>query len=296
MKTYVIIGATGNTGKPIAAGLLAKGHRVRALTRDAAKARDLADQGAEVVVGRSDDPAVLTKAFQGADAVYAMLPPEVGSADLRASQASHTRAIEGALRAVQVRHAVTLSSVGAHLAEGSGVVLGLHRMEEALSAVPGLNVLHLRPTYFMENTLSMAGMARHMGVLGSPVKADLPMTMIATRDIAEVALRRLLALDFAGSNVLHLLGQRDLTYAEVAKVYGAAIGRDLPYVEFSYEDARKAMLAMGLGGSFVDLLLEFVRALNSGRVGEQAVRTPETTTPTSIEEFATVFKAAYDAA
>lgn len=73
---YVIMGATGNTGKPLALALLNAGKKVRVLSRDAEKAKDLVNKKAELLVGDSSDSNFLTKAFTGTDAVYALVPPD----------------------------------------------------------------------------------------------------------------------------------------------------------------------------------------------------------------------------
>lgn len=295
MRTYVITGATGHTGKPIAKGLLEQGHTVRIISRNAEKAKELTDLGAILFEGEQKDVALLKRAFQGADAVYAMIPFEAGAPDYLAMQIAHASAMAQAIQATGVKFAVTLSSVGAHMPEGAGVVQGLEKMEKLFNAVPGLNVRHLRASYFMENTLAQAGAIKFMGVMASPVRADLKIPMVATRDIAAVGLKRLLALDFTGSSFEYILGQRDVTYNEVASVLGKAIGRpDLAYVAVSYEDGKNAMVGMGMGVSVVDRMMEFVKAMNDGLALAEATRTPENTTPTSIEDFAPVFKAVFE--
>ncbi len=188
-----------------------------------------------------------------------------------------------------------MSSQGAHLESGSGVVLGLHKMEKIFDNVKGLNTLHLRPSYFMENTLGMVGLIKEAGIMGSPLKADLSMPVIATGDIAEYASKRLLALDFEGHNVQDLLGARNVNYNEMAKVYGAAIGKpDLNYVEFPYADFKQSLMGqMGASENVADNYNEFIQAVNEGKITE-AKRTEESTTPTTIEEFAHTFKYVYD--
>jgi uncharacterized protein YbjT (DUF2867 family) len=168
MKKYVILGATGHTGKPVAIGLLAQKHQVRVVTRDASKAADLAALGAEVMVGESNDVAVLKKAFAGYDAAYLLIPAVYTSPDFSAAQATYTKAFAEALKGSSVKHVVTLSSVGAHLPEGAGVVQGLQHMEKTLNELTGINILHLRATYFLENSLSMVGLIRHMGIWDRP--------------------------------------------------------------------------------------------------------------------------------
>jgi hypothetical protein len=63
-------------------------------------------------------------------------------------------AIVTAVKNSGVKNVVSLSSVGTHIEEFSGVVYGLRYLEQKLNAIENLNALHLRPTYFMENTFS----------------------------------------------------------------------------------------------------------------------------------------------
>jgi uncharacterized protein YbjT (DUF2867 family) len=295
MKTYVITGATGHTGKPIALGLLEKGHNVRIISRSAEKAKELTSKGAMLFQGDGLDVSLLKKAFEGADAVYAMIPFDAGSADYTGSQVAHAQAIAEALNGSSVKHVVTLSSVGAHLREGAGVVQGLQRMEEIFDAIPGIHMLHLRAGYFLENQLGMVQMVKMMGILGSPVRSDLKIPMVATKDIAAVGLKHLLSLDFTGKGHVYVLGARDYTYDEIASIYGAAIGRpDLKYMQFPYPDAKQAMMMMGMGESVVDRMMEFVKAMNEGKVTTHHERTAGNTTPTTAEEFAHIFRAVYE--
>lgn len=291
---YVITGATGNTGKVITSTLLEAGKKVRIIGRDAEKAKELTENGAELFKGSTDDVELLKKAFDGATAVYAMLPFGIQAEDYRAFQQKHTRAIAEAMEACKVKYVVSLSSQGAHLESGSGVVLGLHKMEQLFNRIEGLNTLHLRPGYFMENTLSMVGLIKEAGIMGSPIKGDLSMPVIATKDIANYAAKRLLALDFEGHNFQDLLGAQNETYFEMAKVYGTSIGiPDLNYVEFSYEDFKSAFMSMGASESVADNLNEFIERLNAGEIviSEHNI---ENTTPTTIEEFAQTFSYVYN--
>jgi uncharacterized protein YbjT (DUF2867 family) len=131
--------------------------------------------------------------------------------------------------------------------------------------------------------------------MGSPVKGDLTMTVIATQDIAAYAAKRLLSMDFKGKGIQYLLGQREVTYNEIAKMFGKAIGKpDLAYVEFPYEGLKQALLGMGASESLADSMNTFIKKLNEGKVSADAKRTPESTTPTTIEEFSKTFAHVYN--
>lgn len=295
MKTYVIIGATGHTGKPIALGLLEHGHTVRIIARNTAKTKDLTDKGAVLFQGDISDTDFLRKAFEGADALYTLLAMDTQSADFYSTQVKQATAVAEALKTSTIMHVVSLSSIGAHLPSGAGVVQGLQKMEELYNTIPGINILYLRAGYFLENGLGMAGMVRMMNILGTPVRADLQVPMVATKDIAAVALKHLLALDFTGKTHEYVLGARDYTYNEIVSIYGNAIGKpDLRYIQFPYDDAKRAFVMMGMGESFTDRMIEFVKAMNEGQALSAHVRTPENTTPTTAEEFALLFRDAYE--
>ena len=291
---YVITGATGNTGKIIASTLLDAGKQVRIIARDSEKAKDLTAKGAQLFQGSTNDVELLKKAFAGVNTVYAIIPTNMQAADYTAFQMEHVNAIAEAIEACNVKNVVALSSQGAHISGGSGIILGLHNMEERFSQIEGLNTLNLRPCYFMENTLGMVSLIKDAGIMGTPIKADLSFPIIATKDIADYAAKRLLALDFEGNNYQDLLGARNVTYAEIAKVYGKAIGKpDLNYVQFPYEDFKGAFMGMGASESVADKMNEFLVRVNAGEIFI-AERNAESTNPTTIEEFSQTFSYIYN--
>src|SRR6202043_3906937 len=187
---YVILGASGNTGSIIADSLLSKGKKVRVVGRDAGRLQPFVRQGADAFTGDVSDAAALTKAFSGARAAYLLLPPITSRED----QERESDAIAQAVTESGLRYAVHLSSYGAHVPEGTGPVAGLHASEQKLNAISGLNVLHLRAGFFMENQLAAIGMIHGKGILGTALESDRKLPMIATRDIGDYAAKRLLDL------------------------------------------------------------------------------------------------------
>lgn len=295
MKTYVITGATGNTGLPLAEALLDAGHQVRIIARRAERAAKLTEKGAILFAGDSKDAALLARAFEGADAAYIMIPFDAQTPDYYQSQKDHVDAVVKAIQESRLRYAVTLSSIGAHMPEGNGVVQGLYYMEQALNAIEDLNVKHLRAGYFLENTLMQAGTLKHMGIMGSPVRADLPIPMVATKDISATAVKFLLDLDFTGNSIHYVAGAKDYSYTEIASIYGKIIGKeDVNYVQFPYDQAAQAMMQMGMGESVVTRLNEFVKAMNEGQILTDFVRDASNTTPTTAEQFAGIFKTVFE--
>lgn len=283
---FAITGATGNTGSVIAAKLLARGENVRVIGRDAGRLAGLAQKGAEAFVADVTDAAALTKAFTGAKAVYAMIPTNAASPDVSGYQERVSDALVTAIKNAAVGHAVVLSSVGADKPEKTGPVVGLHNLEKKLSSVAALHALYIRAGYFMQNTLAQIAVIKNFGVLGGPLRADLPVAMIAARDIGDWAAEELLRLSFIGKQARELLGQRDVTYQEVASVIGKAIGKpNLTYSQFSPQLIKPALLQSGMSSSMADLLLEMSEALNSGYMAPLEPRSAQNSTPIRIETF-----------
>jgi len=291
---YAITGATGNTGKAITEILLSKGKKVRGIGRTADRLQSLVDKGAEAFVGSVTDAAAMTKAFSGVEAVYAVIPPNYAPG-IRAYQRAVGEALATAIEKSGVKYVVALSSLGADLPAKNGPVGGLYDFEQRLNKIPAVNIVYLRPTFFMENQLAMIGLIKQMGINGGPLKADLPIPVIATRDIAAAAAEHLLKLDFSGKSIHDLLGPREYTMVEITRILGQAIGKpNLPYVQFSYEDTVKGMVGMGMPLEIAQLMVELNRSANEGLLKPSAPRSAKSTTPTTLEEFAKVFAAVYN--
>lgn len=289
-----VMGATGNTGKKITEALLAYGEPVRALGRSESKLAELESAGAETWSGDATDAAWLAQAFEGSDAVYTLLPTDRRSVDYRAEQDRQGEAIVAAIRESGVRYVVALSSIGADLSAGTGVVLGLHAQEERLERLADTNLLLLRPVSFFENFYEALALIQHAGVNMDAVAPDLAIPMVATRDIAGVAAKALKARDWQGVAVRELLGPRDLTCAEATRILGERIGKpDLQYVQLSYGDLVQALVQAGMSESFAGLYAEMTRAFNENTI--QPRRTPGNTTPTRFEDFAGELARAYPA-
>jgi len=291
-----VMGATGHTGSGITRRLLEAGAKVRALGRSPGKLKDLREAGAEVLAGDAADPTFLAGAFGGSEAVYTLLPPDPGLPDYRAAQDRLGEAIVKAVQRSGVGHVVALSSVGADQPSGPGVIVGLHAQERRLRSLAGTNVLILRPGSFFDNFHAALGLIKHEGILGDSVGPDVPLPMIAARDVAGVAAAALRARDWSGVVVRELLGPRDLTHAEVARIVGERIGKpDLPYVQLPYDEMAGALTRAGCSESYAALYVEMTRALNERRIRSPEGRRPENSTPTRFEDFAQELARAYQA-
>lgn len=291
---YAITGATGNIGSKLASILLQAGHTVRVIGRDATRLENLVNQGGQAHVGDISDVNFLTQAFRGADAVFALLPPQYGATDVYAAQTLNRDALIAALQAAAVSHVVALSSTGGEQPEGTGIVQTLYHFEQALNQLQNIHIKILRPSFFLENLFSQLPVIRQAGIMASSVQSDKAIPMVATRDIAAAAAEFLLQPDFTGHSVQYLLGARDYTYPQVAELLGKALDKpQLSYVQIPAADEIQALVGAGLSQSASESLVALNQAVNSGVLLKEVQRTAANTTATSLEDFLPALVGAY---
>lgn len=284
-KKIVILGATGTVGSKISEILLNEGHEVTLIARHTEKLEKYHSQGAEIIAGTITDVEMLTSAFKNADSAFVLLPDNVMAEDTRAYQRKVTGKLIEAIENSGIKHIVNMSSLGAHMHEGNGIMGGTAEQEVRLNQLNDVNVLHIRSAYFMENFLRTIGLVKKMGFNGTAADGDHSIPMVATRDVAKIAAGHLANLDFSGKSVHAVMGPRDYTYRELTSIVGKAIGNpDLPYVQLPVEQVKQTFLSNGLSADFVDNLIEMGMAIKTGFMNYQK-RDDNTTSPTTAEDF-----------
>jgi uncharacterized protein YbjT (DUF2867 family) len=225
------------------------------------------------------------------------VPEDTSQPDLRAHQERVTDSFAAAVSKARVPYAVAVSSIGAQHPAKTGPIVGLHNLEQKLSGVSGLNALFLRPGYYMENLMLSLDPLRSMGMLPGGMRGDFAMPWIATKDIGAYAATRLLSLNFSGSSVQELHGERDISMDEAAATVGKAIGKpDLKYQQVPFPALETVLVQMGMPSKNVALLIEMWNGANEGLIVPQQTRSAENTTPTTLETFVDqVFAPAYRA-
>ena len=216
---YAITGITGKVGGATARALLSTGRRVRAVVRDAEKARRWSDLGCEVVLAEMEDAGALTRAFAHVTGAFILPPPVFDPRPGFPEAKAVISAVRDALVAAHPARVVCLSTIGAQALQ-SNLLTQRTLMEDALSKLP-LPVTFLRPAWFMENLSWGVPEARDQGVLSSFLQPlDRAMPMVATADVGRVA-AELLLQDWTGTRVVELEGpervSQDAIAAELSK-------------------------------------------------------------------------------
>lgn len=281
---YVLQGSQGQITTRIARRLLAAGHPVRVLGRQAANLVALARAGADIAVGEPDDATFLTRAFHGATAVYTMIPPCFTDADMRVAQDRIGIATAQALATVGPTRVVHLSSIGAELTIDTGPIRGLQAQEARLQSIAHLDLLLLRPGSFMENLLAGAEVVAASNRLPGLEAPDARIPMVAVDDIAAVAAEALVQPNHRGVLILH--ADEHPTMRDVAATLGHAIGQPaLTYQQIAPAEARSMLLAQGFSPDATDQLAALARWLSTSPLGSTQVATVAVQ-PTTLADFA----------
>jgi uncharacterized protein YbjT (DUF2867 family) len=219
---YAITGITGKVGGAVARTLLDAGQPVRAVVRDADRARAWAERGCEVVTADMHDKASLAAAFEGATGVFILPPsdfdPSPGFPDARAV----IDAVRAALQAAKPEKIVCLSTIGAQATE-SNLLTQRTLMEQALGTLP-TPLTFLRPGWFMENAAWDVAPARDNGVIPCFLQPlDKAVPMVATADVGRVA-ARLLRETWSGVRIVELEGPRRVTPNDIAAAFARILG------------------------------------------------------------------------
>ena len=197
-----------------------------------------------------------------------------------------------AIKENKVQYVVNLSSVGADVGTGVGPVDGLSSFEKLLNAIPGLNVKHLRPSYFFTNFLTQIGLIKQSGIMGGNFGEGEKLFLVHPKDIAAAALDELSNLKFSGSAVRYIFGD-ERSGKEIAEVLGSAIGRNVPWVVFTDEQQKQGFLQAGLSETHSEHYTIMGKAIREGYMQADARRNKPALAKTKLEDFAEEFAAAY---
>lgn len=292
MKTYVITGSIGHISKPIVEALVKAGNSVRVITSSTDRAKEIEALGASALVGSVYDVDFLKRAFKGADVVYTMIPPIWTTTNWRASQNEVAKHYTRAIQENNIRYVVNLSSIGAHAGNGVGPVDGLHDFEQLLNKISGLNVKHLRPSYFFYNFYNQLGLVKQAGVLGGNFGDEEKVFLVHTRDIAAVAIEELLGLKFTGASVRYIFGD-ERSGKEIASAFSKAIGKEVNWVVLTDEQQKQGLLQAGVPETHAEAFTSMGKALRNGLMQGDARNNKPTLSPTKLEDFAAEFAKAY---
>lgn len=292
---YVLTGSIGHISKIVAKNLVSKGHEVSIITSKPGNESAITDLGAKAAVGSVEDSEFLQQAFTNADAVYLMIPPKWDITNWLSYQQAVADNYVEAVKKNAVKNVVVLSSIGAHMGTGAGPVDGLAYLETKLNALPDVNAIYLRPSYFFYNLFSMIPLVKNAGIMGTNQPGNDRVILTDHTDIAAVATERLLDIDHKGKDIVYIASD-ERSWNEIATVLSRAIGKEnIPWVEFTDEQALDGMLQAGLPETIAKGYANMGAALRSGEMqADYRKHAPSKLGTVKLEDFAKEFVAAYN--
>ncbi len=279
----VVTTPTGNIGSKLLPHLLAANEPVRVIARDPTKVPADILRRVEVVQGSTDDPAVLDKAFAGAEGLFWVVPPSFAAQDVQSYYLDFTRPAVAAIKEHGVKRVVSVSSLGRHLGRTAGVISASHAKDELLES-SGAHFRGLWCPGFMENMLRAVPSLKQQGAFFAPGKADLKLPHAATRDIAASGAKLLLDRSWTGAGGLAVLGPEDLSADDQARIMTEVLGRPIRFQPVPGPAYQKTLMDHGASEAMARGLVEMYAAIDEGLYGADT-RTPENTTPTSFRQW-----------
>jgi uncharacterized protein YbjT (DUF2867 family) len=230
---YLVTGATGHVGGPVARQLHEQGHSVRALVRDPSRAASL-PAGIELAVGDLDDPASVSKALTGAEAIFLM---QVGTGT------EQTKTMIAAAHDAAVPRIVLLSSAGARLLPLDANPMGAaFAAREQILRESGLGVTYLRPSAFASNAFAWRDSIR-TGKVTDPT-GDGVLSVMDPEDIARVAVAALTEDGHVGKGYL-LTGPQALTAREQVATIAEVTGHPIDFQDVTPREFAQAAIQQG---------------------------------------------------
>lgn len=261
---FVVVGATGHTGSAVAETLLSKKQHIRVVVRSAEKGASWKAKGAEVAVATYQDHGAMAKAFEGAEGVYLLVPPNY---HVQAWLAEQQRIMDQAAQAIaasEVTHVVFLSSIGGHLDEGTGPIRAVRYGEQKLSTV-AKNLTILRPCSFIENWAPSLTMVKEQGVLPTFIAPSAKIPMIGTKDIGRTAAEQLL-IGGEGKRIVELAGPEDCSPNQAAEVLGRLLGKKVTTQHAPLSAVVPVFTSIGFSNEAAMLFEEMYTAFSKGTI------------------------------
>lgn len=291
MNNYIITGSIGHISKPIIEALVSAGKEVSVVTSSPGRVSEIEAFGAKALVGEVQNESFVNLAFSDADVVYTMIPPIWQTSDWKKSQLAVAKNYAESIRANKVKYVVNLSSIGADVGQGVGPVDALHDFEKMLNAIPGLNVKHLRPSFFYYNLLAQIGLIKQAGFMGANYGSE-KILLVHTSDIAKAAIEALLKLNFSGQSVRYIVGD-ERSGNEIAAVLGKAIGKELQWVEFTDDQQKQGLLQAGVPETHANGYTAMGKSLREGIMQRDVLKNKPSFSSVKLEDFAKEFAAAF---
>jgi uncharacterized protein YbjT (DUF2867 family) len=281
----VVTAPTGDIGHQVVEALLEYGASVRVIVRDPSRLPDAIHHKVEVVQGSHADADTVHRAFEGAEAVFWLVPADAKAESVMAAYVDFSRPAAAALKANGVKRVVGITALGrtTPLADNAGYVTGSLAMDDLIAST-GVDFRALTMPSFMDNLLMQAASIKNQGMFFSPISGNLKLPSCATRDIAAVATRLLLDTSWSDREEVAVLGPENISSNEMAEIMSGVLGNPVRFQQIPFEAYKARFLQFGFSEAMAQGMTDMAGAKNRG-LDLGIERTPENTTPTSFRQW-----------
>jgi uncharacterized protein YbjT (DUF2867 family) len=281
----VVTAPTGLIGRQLVQILLQADAPIRVIARDPSHLADEVRSRAEVIKGSHGDAGVVAHAFEGADTVFWLVPPDPRAASVMAAYVDFTLPAAAALEEHGIKRVVSITALGrgSPIADGAGYVAGSLAMDD-LIAWTGVALRSLAMPSFMDNIARQAGAIGDQGKFFLPIAGDLKLPSVATRDIAAVAARWLLDDRWTGQSEVPVLGPEDISFDHMAEILSDVLGKPVTYEQIRLDAYNARFVQFGMTEAMARGMTDMAWAKDQG-LDLTVPRTAENSTPTSFRQW-----------
>lgn len=303
----IVTGSLGNISQPLTKILIAKGHAVTVVSSDPKKKTAIENFGATPSIGSISDVKFLTNTFEGADAVYAMIPLSFSAPDLSEYLHRMAQNYVEALQEAGTKRIVLMSGWAADLVQGENA-------EDVFDTLTNASITIMRPASFYTNFYQSIDLIKGKGFIGKFLtlrysglwallsgKTGLLMgnyggedriVFVSPKDIADAVAEELLLLP--KEKTICYLGSEEMTCNEAAKIIGSAVGKPwLKWVLLSDKAMLQGLKMAKVPEKLAETLVEMQAVMHSGKTLENFHRSQPKMGKVKLADFAKEFAAAY---
>lgn len=291
----VVTGSLGHIGKPLAQELVQKGHSVTVISSNSKKQGEIENLGAKSAIGSIENVDFLAETFRGASAVFCMVPPaENNEPDRRIFYSRIANNYVNAIRETGVKRVIHLSTFGADLEKGTGILLGAYDAENIFNQLENITLTHIRPTYFYYNLNNFIQSIKFQNVMKANYGGNRTFPMVSPLDIAEA-----IADEFLNNHAktgVRYVSSDERNGHEIAKVLGIAIGKpDLKWEMITNEEVQENLEGFGVPTLLAHGYVDMFDSLYKGDLASDFYKNKPPFGKVKLEDFAKDFAKDYNA-
>lgn len=288
----ILTGSTGHISKPLAVELIEKEQQLTVISSKAEKQKEIENLGATAAIGSLYDANFLKGAFAGADVAYCMVPPPEFHQPLQKILDGYVNIVENYKEAIMhagVKKVVILSTVGAHMDKGNGLLCYANLIEKLYNRLPKeVHIKTMRPVGFYYNLLAFIPQIKRQGQIASNYGGNVSKPWVSPKDIAAAIAEAILS-PFKTREIKYISSE-ELTCNQIARILGVEIGQpDLRWNIMTDEQMLSNFKQMGMDSTTAEAMVEMNASMNSGILYEDYQRHEPYRGKVTMAEFAKQF-------